>query len=117
MSKEKSAGKLDTIVGSETTVKGDFRVAGGLRLDGQIEGRLDVAEIFLTGSRSFFKGEVQCQGAVVAGKVEGNIFARDRVELQNGAQVFGNITCRELVIQPGCVFEGSCSMVKGASES
>ncbi len=117
MLKEKPVGKLDTIVGGETTVKGDFRVGGGLRVDGQIEGRVDVADTFLTGPRSFFKGEVHCQSAVIAGKVEGNIFASERVELQSGAQVFGNITCRELVIQPGCVFEGSCSMVRAEPAS
>lgn len=112
MGKNKVGGKLDTVVGGDTTVNGDCRVAGSLRLDGRIEGRLDVADVFLTGPRSLLKGEVRCRAAVIAGRIEGNVFAGETVELQSGAQVFGNIACRQLVIQPGCFFEGSCSMIK-----
>ncbi len=112
MSKDKAVSKLDTIIGSETELNGDARVAGGLRLDGKVEGRLDVGDVFLTGPRSFFKGDVNCRNAVIAGRVEGNISASETVELQTGAQMFGNIACRNLVIQPGCFFEGSCKMVK-----
>ncbi|MEO0067745.1 MAG: polymer-forming cytoskeletal protein [candidate division WOR-3 bacterium] len=113
MSKDKSIGKLDTIIGSETIIKGDLRVNGGLRLDGKVEGRLDIGDVFLSGVRSFLQGDVTCRGAVIAGRIEGNIFAKESVELQTGAQVIGNITCRNLVIQPGCFFEGNCKMVKG----
>ncbi len=113
MGKEKTpVGKLDTIIGEETVLKGDCRVNGGMRLDGQAEGKIDVADTFLTGPRSFLKGEAHCRNAVIAGRIEGNIFATETVELHTGAQVFGNITCRGLVIQPGCFFEGGCSMVR-----
>ncbi|MGQ9707916.1 MAG: bactofilin family protein [bacterium] len=116
MSKDKTSGRLDTLIGSETALKGDLRVSGGLRLDGKVEGRLDIGDVFLTGPRSFLKGDVFCRCAVVAGRIEGNISASETVELQSGAQVFGNIACRSLVIQPGCFFEGSCAMVKGEKE-
>jgi len=112
MARDKATGKLDTIVGPETSVKGDFRAAGSLRLDGNVEGRIDVTETFLAGPRSFLKGEVHCRDAVIAGRIEGNIFAAETVELQTGAQVFGNITCKGLVIQRDCLFEGNCSMVQ-----
>ncbi|MGB9741964.1 MAG: bactofilin family protein [candidate division WOR-3 bacterium] len=112
MSRERNGGKLDTVIGSETTVKGDLRVNGGLRLDGKLEGRLDIGDAFLAGPRSLLKGEVQCRSAVIAGRVEGDVRAYETVELQTGAQVFGNISCRELVIQPGCAFEGNCTMVR-----
>jgi cytoskeletal protein CcmA (bactofilin family) len=112
MSRDKNGGKLDTVIGSETTVKGDLRVNGGLRLDGRLEGRLDVGDLFLAGPSSFLKGEVQCRSAVIAGRIEGDVRAKETVELQTGARVFGNISCQELVIQPGCAFEGNCTMVR-----
>jgi len=110
MAKAGSEGKLDTVVGPDTSVKGDFRVAGSLRLDGSVEGRMDVSDTLLTGPRSLLKGDVHCRDAVIAGRIEGGIFAAETVELQSGAQVFGNITCRGLVIQRDCFFEGTCSM-------
>jgi len=34
----------------------------------------------------------------------------------DGAQVFGNITGKGLVIQRDCVFHGNCSMAQGSQE-
>jgi len=112
MAKDRNEGKLDTVVGPETVVKGDFRVTGSLRLDGQVEGRLDVSETLLTGPRAFLKGEVHCGDAVIAGRIEGNVSARGPVELQSGAQLFGDVRCKGLVIQRGGVFQGNCSMIR-----
>ncbi len=114
MSKNRDVGKLDTVIGPETSVKGDFRVAGGVRLDGQVEGRMDITETLVTGPRSLLKGEVHCRDAVIAGRIEGNVFAAETVELQTGAQVFGNISGKGLVIQRDCMFHGNCSMVQGS---
>jgi cytoskeletal protein CcmA (bactofilin family) len=112
MAKNRTEGKLDTVVGPETVVKGDFRVVGSLRLDGQVEGRMDIGETLLTGPRAFLKGEAHCGDAVIAGRIEGNVFARETVELQTGAQLFGDVRCKGLVIQRGGIFQGNCSMVR-----
>jgi len=87
-----------------------MNVNGCLRLDGHIEGDLVVAESFMAGPRSLLKGGLRCRDAVVAGRIEGDITADEAVELQTGAEVFGNITCSGLVIQRGCAFQGSCVM-------
>jgi len=113
MAKDRTEGRLDTVIGPETSVKGDFRVAGGVRLDGQVEGRMDITETMVTGPRSLLKGELHCRDAVIAGRIEGNVFAAETVELQTGAQVFGDISCKGLVIQKDCVYHGNCSMVQG----
>jgi cytoskeletal protein CcmA (bactofilin family) len=110
VAKNRDQGRLDTVIGPETSVKGDFRVAGGVRLDGNVEGRMDVTETLVTGPKSLLKGEVHCRDAVIAGRIEGNVFAAEAVELQTGAQVFGNISCKGLVIQRDCVFHGNCAM-------
>ncbi len=117
MSKNRSEGKLDTVVGPETSVKGDFRVTGSLRVDGQIEGKIEVGESFLAGPKSLLKGELYCHSAVIAGRIEGSIFAKDTVELQTGCRVLGNINCKGLVIQQDSFFEGNCSMSQGRESS
>jgi cytoskeletal protein CcmA (bactofilin family) len=110
MAKNRNDGRLDTVIGPQTSVRGDFHVTGGVRLDGQVEGRMDVTETIVTGPRSLLKGELHCRAAVIAGRIEGDVYAAEGVELQSGAQVFGNISSKGLVIQPDCVFEGSCMM-------
>jgi cytoskeletal protein CcmA (bactofilin family) len=110
MAKSRNDGRLDTVIGPGTSVTGDFRVTGGVRLDGQVEGRMDITETIVTGPRSVLKGELHCRAAVIAGRIEGDVCAADGVELQSGAQVFGNISSKGLVIQPDCIFQGSCTM-------
>ena len=117
MAKNHSEGKLDTVIGPDTTVTGDFRVTGSLRLDGQIDGKVDVGDTFLSGPDSRLKGELQCKNAVIAGRIEGNITAKEMVELQSGAKVYGNIDCRGLMIQQGCFFEGNCTMSRSGEET
>ena len=110
MAKKRNDGRLDTVIGPETSVRGDFRVTGGVRLDGQVDGRMDITETIVTGPRSLLKGELHCRAAVIAGRIDGDVYAAEGVELQSGAQVFGNINSRGLVIQPECVFQGNCTM-------
>ncbi|OYD16189.1 hypothetical protein CH330_03505 [candidate division WOR-3 bacterium JGI_Cruoil_03_51_56] len=116
MAKNRSESKLDTVIGPDTTIKGDIRIAGSLRLDGQVEGKIDAGETFLAGPKSFLKGELHCRDAVIAGRVEADVFAKETVELQTGSQVFGNINCKGLIIQKDSFFEGSCSMSKGQED-
>ena len=117
MAKNHNDGRLDTVIGAQTSVKGDFSVTGGVRLDGQVEGRMDVSETIVTGPRSLLKGELHCRAAVIAGRIEGDIYAEEGVELQTGASVFGNIRSKGLVIQPDCLFQGNCSMVAAGEAS
>lgn len=117
MSRDRTEGKLDTVVGPGTQVKGDFRVSGCLRLDGMIEGKVEVAETLLTGAKSIIKGDVRCRDAVIAGRIEGDVTATESVELQTGAQVFGDIRCRGVVIQRDCFFQGNCTMSGGETAS
>jgi cytoskeletal protein CcmA (bactofilin family) len=98
-------------------VKGDFKVTGGLRLDGQVEGKVEVDDTILAGPRSQLKGELHCRDAVIAGRIDGNIFASETVELQTGSQVFGNISCKGLIIQRDSFFEGSCTMTRGQGDA
>ncbi len=117
MSKRESEGKLDTVIGADTKVNGDFRVTGSVRLDGQVEGKMEVDETFLAGQKSLLKGELRCRDAVIAGRIEGHITAAETVELQAGAEVFGDIRCKGIIIQRGCFFEGNCSMSQGREDA
>jgi len=108
--------KLDTIIGKTVRIKGDIKTDSGLRLDGQIEGNVEVGSILITGKDSFIKGDIRCKDAIVAGRIEGNISVANVLEMQSGATIFGDIQCKSLVIQKDCFFEGKCQMVERKEE-
>ena len=53
---------------------------------------------------------VKVKNAIIGGKLFGNIVAENKIELQSGSHVEGDIKTKRLVIDEGVFFEGNCSM-------
>ncbi len=47
---------------------------------------------------------------MIRGKVEGNVTAKEKVELAAPARLIGNVDTPRLIITEGVVFDGDCSM-------
>ena len=63
------------------------------------------------GRASFVRGKVSGTGDLaVAGAVTGNIHSSDRVDLQNGAKVVGNVKATRITIADGAQFKGNVDM-------
>ena len=52
---------------------------------------------------------------IVAGTVVGNIRTSDKIEMQAKAKVLGDVSTKNIVIEQGAIFHGSCQM-KGVKE-
>lgn len=106
----KSLDRLDTFIGRTTNIKGNIATQGSIRIDGKIEGNVQVSEAVITGPESLIKGNVNCKDAIIAGRIEGSVYAQETVELQSGASIMGDINCGNLIIGKNCFFEGKCHM-------
>jgi cytoskeletal protein CcmA (bactofilin family) len=91
----KREARIDTLIGKAARVHGDMEFAGGLHLDGTIEGNLraDPVEgsslsVSETGS---IDGNVEADSVMLNGAVRGDIIARGRVVLGATARVQGNV--------------------------
>ncbi|MCM3873391.1 MAG: polymer-forming cytoskeletal protein [Pyrinomonadaceae bacterium] len=49
--------------------------------------------------------------AILGGTVNGDIVARERVEIGPNAKIYGNIWTRSIEIKNGAIFEGICTMI------
>jgi cytoskeletal protein CcmA (bactofilin family) len=94
-SRDKQQARIDTLIGKASRVHGDMEFAGGLHLDGTIEGNLraDPVEgsslsVSETGS---IDGNVEAGSVMLNGAVRGDIIARGRVVLGATARVQGNV--------------------------
>src|SRR5882672_474593 len=87
--------KIDTLIGVETRINGDVEFAGGLHLDGHINGNVKgtpAADTFLSVSEhGCIEGSVVAPNVILNGIVKGDIEAGDRVELGAKARVLGNV--------------------------
>jgi cytoskeletal protein CcmA (bactofilin family) len=103
-------GSLNSILGQGCKVKGDIELKGTIRIDGEFEGKVRCPETLIIGKTGVVKAEVSVKNAIIGGKLVGNIQGNNKIELQSGSHVEGDIQTARLVIDEGVFFEGSCKM-------
>ncbi len=107
---EKARTGMTNIIGEGTEINGKILVPGSIRVDGKIDGDITVSDQITIGKTGFLKGALLTRDAVVAGRMEGTITVKNRIELQKNAKVNVDLKCKLLIIEEGVVFDGTCSM-------
>lgn len=110
--KKKIFDSVETLIGTQTTLKGTIISSKTVRVDGQVIGNIEKCAGVIVGEAAFVKGNIEANYVVVAGKVEGNIIATEGIELLNQSSVVGNIQTNILSISEGAYFEGKSVMIK-----
>ena len=103
-------GSLNSILGQGCKVKGDIELQGTIRIDGEFEGSIECPETLIIGKSGVVKADVKVKNSIIGGKLVGNINATNKIELQTGSHVEGDIQTARLVIDEGVFFEGNCKM-------
>ncbi len=102
-----------TRIGKSIVIKGELSCGEDLYIDGQVEGTIDPKGNRLTiGPNGSVKANVNACAVVVQGKLEGNIYASDRVDLKQSAIVVGHIATQRISIDEGAYLKGSVNIQK-----
>ena len=99
------------IITDGTLVKGDITATGDFRLDGTLEGNIQLNGKLVVGDSGVVNGNVLCQNANIIGTVNGNLSVKELLSLHASARVRGDILINKLSIEPGAVFSGKCRMI------
>lgn len=95
-------------IGKSVIVKGELSGSEDLYLDGEIEGTINLDHNSLTiGPNGRIHAHLNAREVIVQGRVEGNIHARERVELRASAVVTGDILTQRVVIEDGAYLKGA----------
>ena len=98
------------IITDGTLVKGDITATGDFRLDGTLEGNIQLNGKLVVGDSGVVNGNVLCQNANIIGTVNGNLSVKELLSLHTTARVRGDILINKLSIEPA-VFSGKCRMI------
>lgn len=99
------------IINNGTLIKGDITATGDFRLDGTLEGNIQLNGKLVIGDTGVVNGNILCQNANVVGTVNGNLSVKELLSLHATARVKGDILINKLSIEPGAVFTGKCRML------
>jgi len=98
------------IIGAGTSIKGNIKSDGDLRIDGSLEGNISAAGRIVIGKSGIVIGSVECSKADVSGKIEGRITVKELLALKATSEIQGDIVTSKLSIEPGAEFNGTCKM-------
>jgi cytoskeletal protein CcmA (bactofilin family) len=92
-------------------VEGKLEATGTFRIDSAMKGTVSSDDTLVLGEHASVEGTINGNFVMIAGRFDGIIRARGRVEIQPNAIVTGEIHCPCLVIEPGAIFDGQCHMI------
>jgi cytoskeletal protein CcmA (bactofilin family) len=79
-------------------------------VQGTIRGKLSARESVTVESGAIVEADIIGGPFSVAGNITGNITSSDRVDLQTGAKVVGNVKATRITIADGAQFKGNVDM-------
>lgn len=100
------------MIGPNSVYMGVFQGKDNHIVYGEVQGECELEAILVLGEGSHWKGNIRATSVVIAGRVEGDIHATDKIELARTAFVRGKITSPVVAIARGAVHDGSIRMPK-----
>ena len=109
-SKKGGAEKGVTLIAANTEVTGDVKFVNQLYINGHVKGNItadaDSDATVVVSEEGSVSGEIRVPNVVVNGCVEGNVYAINRMELAQKAEVKGNVYYKLIEMQLGAMVDG-----------
>lgn len=99
-----------TIIAAGTTIVGDVGSEGVVKVEGTVQGTVRAATQLLVAPGALIRGDVFAPEIVAGGEIHGSVHGEERVEIQSGAMVDGDIQTQRLHIAEGGRVNGQISM-------
>ena len=101
-------------ISAGTIIKGEILSPCDIRIDGTFEGKIQSKGRVVVGESALIKGDIVCDNIDLWGRVEGNVFVKDTLNLKEGCHMNGNLNIRKLSVELGSTFNGNCKMITEA---
>jgi cytoskeletal protein CcmA (bactofilin family) len=101
---------LNALLGRGSEFDGKLTFEGTVRIDGKFTGSIVSNDVLVVGEGAKISAEITCGTIIVHGEINGNIKARNTVELHHPAKVRGNVETPVLMVEKGVMFEGQTKM-------
>src|ERR1700683_1276217 len=94
------------VLSSDVELKGTLRFTGELSFDGKLEGDINSDGALNLGDNAVVKGNITANSVMVRGKVNGNVTAKEKIDIKTKTEMFGDIRAARLVMEEGITFVG-----------
>ncbi len=110
MTMKQQSEQITVFWGQNCVFNGKMTSEGIFRLDGKVEGEIFHSGTLIIGETAVIKGKLEVNTLILNGRVEGEVTAKERVEIESRGKLYGTIFTPIFVIQDGGILEGDCRM-------
>ena len=96
----------ESIIAADLTIEGKIEGAGHIRIAGKFKGDVNVQGDLSLERGAKLNGSVRAKKVTLAGELEGNVEAAERVELLDTAVVIGDLKAGTLTVAAGSKIRG-----------
>jgi cytoskeletal protein CcmA (bactofilin family) len=105
-----AAGSSLTIIAQGCRFDGTVSGSGDIHVQGELIGEVASSGALVVAENGTARANLHARTVVVAGSVQGDVSADEKIELKPSANLRGNITAPRIMIQEGATFEGQVFM-------
>ena len=109
-SEKQQSGSMFNALTAGSKIVGNITADSDYRIDGVIEGELNCTGKVVIGEAGKIKGTVICQNAEIMGLMDGKITCHQQLSLRASGKIAGDVHTKTLIVEPGAMFNGTCSM-------
>ncbi|HEX7081130.1 MAG TPA: polymer-forming cytoskeletal protein [Gammaproteobacteria bacterium] len=103
-----------TFIAPSTKIVGTITGGGPYVFCGTVEGDCDIDGPVTLAAGGRWKGTMRATDVIVSGEVDGDVVARQRVEISGTARVTGSLSGHSIAVAEGAVIEGEIKVMSGA---
>jgi cytoskeletal protein CcmA (bactofilin family) len=106
--------RVNAWIGQGVTIAGRINSTQGLRIDGRVDGTIDVPQHELVlGPGSDVKANVTAKSILIGGALVGSVTATERLQIQATGSVQGDVIAPRLILLEGAVLLGKVDVEGG----
>lgn len=95
-----------SIIAADVEITGTIKCGSSLRIEGKLDGELNCSADASIGKDAVVKGNLTVNSIVIEGNIQGNIIAKDKIDMKATARVTGDIKAKRLAVEDGVSFVG-----------
>ncbi len=103
-------GASDLLLGAGSEFEGKLNFKGTVRIDAVFRGSIETDDVLIVGEHARIDADITCGTVIVHGQVNGNVRAKNGVELKSSARVRGDLDTPSLASEKGAFLQGAVRM-------
>ena len=96
---------FDTIVENDISFTGSIKMKKAFMIRGKVNGKIDSTSDLVIDSDAVVNADITAERVLIRG-----------IFITASGSLDGDITTGKVVLEPGCIFTGKCSMVRNENE-